>query len=360
MSPTGARPVRVVSPNDLLQSALLERLLGRIESVSVQLLQAQGYSGARLERLEVQLSAGGYQHLIHKRVRLAEDWTAYRSNDSTGRQAALLAEPRLRGVWDVVACAYRAYAIADGDVGLLMTDLSPWLLPDIDAPLTRGEEDRLLSALASLHARFWQADVLDLDWLARPDQVLRVLGPEAPGQDTGRPLEPLFEVIRAGWAAALANLPHGVADWLLRPPQELVHRLGGDLPRTLLHGDAKVANFALLPTGVAAFDWSWVGAGPSTFDLGWYLAVNAGRLARPREAVLSRYRELLQHELGKTLPEALWARLLAFAILVGARLLLWEKALALEKGSPQATREWAWWLHALEQAVLPNLATTER
>ena len=32
---------------------------------------------------------------------------------------------------------------------------------------------------------------------------------------------------------------------------------------------------------------------------------------------------------------------MAFAILVGARLLLWEKALALQNGSPRATAEWA-------------------
>jgi hypothetical protein len=358
MSQVGARPVRVAAPDDLLQPALLEALFGPIASVSVQPLPAHGYSGAVLERLEVRLSAGGCQRLIHKRVRLAQDWTAYRSNDGAGRQAALLAEPRLRAVWDVLVCPYRAYAVADGELGLLMTDLDPWLLPDVDAPLSQSEEDQLLAALAGLHARYWRADLLDLGWLARPEQVLRVLGPEAPRQDTGRPLEPLFEMIRAGWAAALAYLPSRVADWLLRPPHELLDRLGSDLPRTLLHGDAKVANFALLPTGVAAFDWSWVGAGPSTFDLGWYLAVNAGRLARPKEAVLSRYRELLQQELGHELPESLWARLVTLAMLVGARLLLWEKALALKGGSPRATHEWAWWLQALEQTVVPNLAAT--
>lgn len=41
------------------------------------------------------------------------------------------------------------------------------------------------------------------------------------------------------------------------------------LPRTLLHGDARVANFALLPgQRVTAFDWALIGAGPATIDLG--------------------------------------------------------------------------------------------
>jgi hypothetical protein len=96
-------------------------------------------------------------------------------------------------------------------------------------------------------------------------------------------------------------------------------------------------------------DWSWVGAGPCTLDLGWYLAVNAGRLARPQEAVIRRYREMLELALGGELADGQWSRLVAFGVLAGARLLLWEKALAVQSGSARARVEWSWWLHALEQ-----------
>ncbi|HEY7728921.1 MAG TPA: phosphotransferase [Candidatus Eisenbacteria bacterium] len=72
-----------------------------------------------------------------------------------------------------------------------------------------------------------------------------------------------------------------------------------DLPRTLLHGDAKVANFALMPDSrVAELDWALVGAGPASVDLGRYLAVNASRLARPKEEAVARYRTLLAERLG--------------------------------------------------------------
>jgi aminoglycoside phosphotransferase (APT) family kinase protein len=131
---------------------------------------------------------------------------------------------------------------------------------------------------------------------------------------------------------------------------ELVGRYAG-LPRTLLHGDAKVANFAVLPTRVAALDWSWVGAGPCTLDLGWYLAVNAGRLARPKPAVIDRYRVFLEEALELRLADKPWSRLVAFGVLAGARLLLWEKALALQSGTARATAEWRWWLQALEQVA---------
>jgi aminoglycoside phosphotransferase (APT) family kinase protein len=133
---------------------------------------------------------------------------------------------------------------------------------------------------------------------------------------------------------------------------ELVGRCAAGLPRTLLHGDAKVANFALLPTGVAALDWSWVGAGPCTLDLGWYLAVNAGRLARPKPAVIGRYRVFLEAALESRLADEQWSRLVAFGVLAGARLLLWEKALVMQSGSARATAEWKWWLQALEQVAL--------
>ena len=120
---------------------------------------------------------------------------------------------------------------------------------------------------------------------------------------------------------------------------------------SLLHGDAKIANFAVLPSGrAAAFDWAWVGAGPPTLDLGWYLAINAGRLARPRDAVLARYRQLLEVELGSSLPAVIWEQLVQVGLLCGALMLLWQKALALEleeAPSPQAEDDWLWWVNAL-------------
>jgi len=79
-----------------------------------------------------------------------------------------------------------------------------------------------------------------------------------------------------------------------------------------------VCNFALLPNGdVAAIDWAWVGTGPATLDIGWYLAINGGRLARSRDAVLARYRHLLEAESGAPIPDDLWAGLVDVAVLCG-------------------------------------------
>jgi aminoglycoside phosphotransferase (APT) family kinase protein len=137
-------------------------------------------------------------------------------------------------------------------------------------------------------------------------------------------------------------------------PGESLAPLWRDLPRTLLHGDTKVANFAVLPDGrVSAFDWSFVGAGPATLDLGWYLAMNATRLARSKESVMERYRELLEEALGRTIPAGEWERMTDLAVWCGARSMLWSKALALESGRDGAEEEWQWWADRLGSAPLP-------
>jgi aminoglycoside phosphotransferase (APT) family kinase protein len=139
---------------------------------------------------------------------------------------------------------------------------------------------------------------------------------------------------------------------VLRCPARMIHEAWADLPQTLVHGDVKVANFAPIPErGIAAFDWALVGAGPSTTDLGWYLAVNASRLARSKEAVIARYRELLERELGQGLDDALWARLEDVAVIYGARTMLWAKGAQVASGSDAAQAEWEWWARRLEEAA---------
>src|SRR5262249_48219665 len=161
-------------------------------------------------------------------------------------------------------------------------DLSPFLFPDIRAPLTLEQEEQLLGALSSMHARFWDSPALDLRWLARPKNAIGLLDPRSGATEAAIADLPLDfgRALLRGWAAAVRNLPPAIVAALSRPAEE-VARDWADLPRTLLHGDVKVANFALVGDGkVAAFDWAMMGAGPVSLDVGWYLAVNASRLAR--------------------------------------------------------------------------------
>ena len=115
-----------------------------------------------------------------------------------------------------------------------------------------------------------------------------------------------------------------------------------------MHGDVKVANFAILPgERVAAFDWAGAGHAPATLDLGWYLAVNASRLARAEEAMIERYRALLEEALGRPIAGIEWSQMVESALLFGALMLLGSKALALKDQRPGASAEWEWWVARL-------------
>jgi hypothetical protein len=297
-------------------------------------LPSAGFSNASITRVTL-----GAQHFVLKRTTLARDWTACRSGDRRGREALLLAEPACAGVWEVFDCPYMAYSFEEGEIALLMRDLTDHLLPDTRTPLTEEQERAILGAIARMHARFWGSRAPDCEWLADAEQLCDLL---APSCDPTLLPSPLRENVPRGWSLALSRAPQRVRDALRRPGGEWA-RDWRDLPRTLVHGDVKVANFALTPNGVAAFDWATVGVAPCSIDLGWYLAVNASRLAGTKERVIERYRELL----GFTIDDETWRRLEEAAIIYGAKLLLWSKALALESGRAGAAEEWDWWMERL-------------
>ncbi len=350
MPDRGARPpapVRCDSIHRLTDPAFLSKVVGPVAEVERATMGTPGFSGSTHTRFGVRLGDGDQVSLVLKHTSLASDWTAYRSEDDLGREAMLLATPELAGVWDVFACPYVAYAIEPGAVGLLMHDLTPHLLPDAREPLDVATENALLRRLARMHALYWEAPALP-PWLARHALMVSVLGPVVLADDLRPPLpSPLRERVVEGWAEAFRRLPAGAAE-LLRRPAEEHERMFAHLPCTVVHGDVKVANFALLPGGrVAAFDWAMVGRAPASVDIGWYLAVNASRLARPKEQVLAHYRALLEDALSEPIADPTWFHLGAAAVLCGALMLLWSKALALRDGRPGAREEWEWWVSRL-------------
>jgi len=117
----------------------------------------------------------------------------------------------------------------------------------------------------------------------------------------------------------------------------------------LIHGGAKAPTFVLLPSGgVAAFDWEVVSAAPATVELGWYLIVNATRLARPRGAGVALHRSRLEQSLGPRLGPGEWERMLDAGCFAASLMLMWSKALALNEGRAGAAAEWAWWVERIE------------
>lgn len=339
---------------DLVRPEALARVLGPVRRVTVEPLSAlSSFSGARHDRLHVELEDGARETLVLKRARPRDNWIARRTGDAVGREAALLAEPAFAGVWDVFARTYVAFAVADGELGLLMVDLSEWLHPDVREPIDADVERRILDALAALHARYWQAPALDRSWLGDVGARSRSLHPslvDDPGERALMP-PPLVERVVQGWRLAADRLP--AASWrTVRAPVDDHARDWARLPRTLIHGDAKVANLAPMPNGrIAAFDWETVSAAPATFDVTWYLIVNATRLARPRDEFLRVYRESLERERGAPIADSDWRALLGAGVVAASQMLLWSKAMACAEGRAGAEDEWRWWVERLEDAA---------
>ncbi|HXF58942.1 MAG TPA: hypothetical protein VN539_03895 [Candidatus Saccharimonadales bacterium] len=330
----------------------LSKLLGPIANVRREPLagSSSGFSNSRHEILHVERPDGAALRLRLKRTHIGEDWISRLMRDAPpGREVSLLAEPRLAAAWDAFVRPHRAYAVEGNQAGLLMDDYEGLLLPDVREPIALATEDRLLAAIADLHARFWESEALSLPWLMRPEWYADVLGPHQAGDEAalrGAP-QSIRDGVREGWSDAGKALPAEVLA-RLSLPAERVWRDWADLPRTLLHGDTKVANFAFLPDGrVAAFDWTNLGAAPATLEIGWYLAVNGTRLARSKDDLILRYRELLMSRLGRALDPALWDRMMDAAVFTGARMLLWSKALGLREGTPHRREDWAWWVERL-------------
>jgi aminoglycoside phosphotransferase (APT) family kinase protein len=149
------------------------------------------------------------------------------------------------------------------------------------------------------------------------------------------------------------RLPAPVAQLLAHPAEPLA-RLCAGLPPTLLHGDARLVNVAFIPDApnhVALVDWQMVSTGPACLDLGFYLIGNARRRARGPEALIARYRALLEAALATSLPDDVWERMVSAGLLYGAALLLWDRALDAADQLPGAAEELNWWITQLERLV---------
>jgi hypothetical protein len=331
----------------LTDPSALAPTFGRVARVHVEpLAAASSFSGAHLERVVLDTGDGRTRALVRKTAVLARDWLAVLTRDTVGREAAMLDEPALSGIAACYRSAVLAHAIEPGAFGLLMDDLTPDLLPDVRAPLEPAQERALVAAIARLHARFWNDPALaTMPWLADARDVVDLLAPPVVARTAFLELAPPAhrERVVTGWEIARRRLPDETFALLAEPAERVLAR-HADLPQTLLHGDFKVANFALRPDGtVVAFDWAMIGHGACTLDLGWYLAVSASRLTGTKEELVAAYREALERELARAIDEPTWRRLIALGILFGARALLWSKAHALEAGTDAGRAEWEWW-----------------
>jgi len=324
----------------------MHSIFGNVTNIERRPMKTTGFSGSSHERIVLTIDSSKTISLVLKHVHSSTDMTVWRSGNISDREARLINSDELKEVWNIIESPYIAYANEGDYTVLLMHDLSPYLFPDVREPLKVEHENVMLETLASVHSHFWNQELTSASWLTNEKNFFDFLGTESANEEklVGR-THAIFTPVQAGWHLAFQQMPPHLRSFVLNPPVETMVR---GLPKTLIHGDCKLANFALLPQGkVSAFDWTVVGHANSSIELGWYVAVNSSRLAQPKEKVFAKYREYFQQKSGLTIPQAEWQQMIYVAVLTGARMLLWNKALNVQKAVAGAREEWEWWIKEL-------------
>ena len=315
----------IADPRPVLSS--VDELLAGVEEVTP--FESNGKSGARLERVTIAGSAYVVKHLDDG------DW----SMRAAGFPGGAVVELWRRGILDALpACINQPIvAVSGGEApALLMRDVSGWLVPDVDAPVTIRQQDLFLAHMAALHTTFWESDgAIDL---VSPERRYLELSPAMADEEARRGSDhPIPRLVARGWPQLTVVAPKAasVVVPLVHHPARLVAALA-TTPQTLVHGNWKFDNLGIDDDGrTVLIDWELPGRGAPLSDLAWYLAINCRRLPVSKEETIARYRAALEREGVDT--EPWWDRQLGLCLIGALVQFGWEKALG------GYDDELAWW-----------------
>lgn len=298
------------------------------------LLASDGKSGNTLDRFEVD----GVRYIV-KHQSVAGDWITRVAQDP----GFWVHDLWRSGLMDDLPPSIDHAVIGmvrDGDgqgtpLKIVMRDASETLIPEGDELVPLEDHAGLIDSMASLHATFWGwRDDIGLQSLSQRVLMFApaVIAPELLVEDIPVPVRLADE----GWRLLPDVAPALAA--LVRPLHEDPGpwvRAVGSTPATFLHGDWKMGNLGRHSDGrTVLLDWAYLGAGPATWDLLWYLALNRARLPESKEQTIERYRLALE---GHGVATADWFERQLDLSLIGMMVLFgWEKALG-------DADELSWW-----------------
>ena len=312
------------------------------------LAEVPGKSGARLERVVI-----GGQPYVLKHIDLAEDWTMRASGCLRGASLTLWERGILARLPDcfnqpiVGAAPVEPRGPApSGGCDLLMHDVTPWLVPVTDAPITTAQHLRFLRHMAALHASFWDCGS-ELDVVPEMHRYLELSPWMAEAEAAAGSPHLVPQLVAKGWPllAEVAPAAAAVVTPLAYDPGPLMDALA-TTPHTFVHSNWKLDNLGTDDAGrTVLLDWETSGHGAPLSDLAWYLAINCRRLPQSKEASIGVYRDALEACGIDTQPW--WERQLALCLLGALVQFGWEKALG------GYDDELAWWeTHAVSAATL--------
>lgn len=275
-------------------------------------------SGATFTRVE-----RDGQPFVVKHLSPSTDWVMRATRDTRFRPVQMWES----GLYDALPACLDPTVVGaarfDGGAAVLMRDITPWLVPEGDAPFTLELHTQVLDHMAALHHAFW-GWTDDVGLCPPADRwtflSLRTAEEERDGAD------PVPKAIPGGWANLQQVAPDAgrLALALAADPAPLVTAIGS-LPQTLVHGDWKGGNLGQLPDRrTALVDWAFPSQDNALADLAWYLAVNCDRLPETKEQAVRRYRDALE-ALG-TSTAGWWDDALALCLLGTFVQLGWSKS----------------------------------
>jgi hypothetical protein len=263
---------------------------------------------------------------VLKRVSLEYDWIMrvtedYQCRSMTLWQSGLLDKLKPAIEHGIVACSRDGAGWA-----ILMRDLTTALLSTRQLPNT-ADNERILDAMAAMHAAYWDAPELANPalGLCRLCSAFHSFSPERVRQE----LNSEYIGVRAlmeGWELLFTQVEPKMADTLhqlITDPQPLCVALAR-CPQTLIHGDLQLSNLGIDRTQFSRtimLDWQFAAMAPPTIDLCWYVGtlcwyVGTGEITSVmREASIAYYRRRLATYLGEQYEESDWQCMLALGSL---------------------------------------------
>jgi len=351
-----------------------------VERVTRTALDVEHYSGNTLERV-IATSGGREVRFVLKHFSIEADWIMRVTHDTEVREVALFRGGVYQRVPDLCIIPTVAAAREAKSWASLMVDVSEYMLPGGIAPLDLPVLRRILDHLAVVHSRFMEDESLlnpALGLSSLRDFILILSRSVIDREIEQGCSHPVLEAAQRGWDIfADVGMPEAVrivrkSQLDLRPLLRALARA----PRTLVHGDYKIANLGAwtppspppppqvedAPAATAGdaiperrppeprtiiIDWQDATFGSPLLDIAYFLAINSSRLPVSKEDAIQMYRDSLA-SFGYAYQPHAWTRDLEVGLLAGGGMrLVWQKALGTQSDDPvvraRETEEVRWW-----------------
>jgi aminoglycoside phosphotransferase (APT) family kinase protein len=306
---------------------------------SHELVASTGWSGARLERAELEDGRRVYA----KRIVPGLDWLGKHSGDR-GREALLFRDALHRLPPAVDTAVIDAVEEEDG-WWLVMRDVSDELL-DLPRPITREEHRLVMRAMNEMWEEFWGEEVPHV--MSQANRLMLVSPTIARLERDGTDLLP--KQLESAWEAFAEAVPPDVAQAVIasaEDPGPLAEQLARH-GTTLIHGDLRDEQLGLPGDRIVLIDWGIAAQAHPVVELGWYLCHCAWRIEATRDELVEDFR--------RARGDADDADVVALGLLSGLVMYGWIFGIAARIHTDPAERAWAreeldWWVPKARDAL---------